>query len=126
MKTALHALPALLVLTACVATSAPRPTEGPVSLGQTAYVGGPRVRPESVVEDSRCPANARCVWAGRAIVRVAVVTGSGMRRMDLTLGQPVRVADGTLTLVSVTPDRVAGAKPRPKAYRFAFAFAGGI
>lgn len=47
--------------------------------------------------------------------------------MDLTLGEPMRVADGILTLVSVTPDRVAGTKPTKRAdYRFAFEFSGGL
>ena len=36
------------------------------ALNQTADLGGGlRVRPLEVLEDSRCPQNARCVWAGR-------------------------------------------------------------
>lgn len=27
---------------------------------------------EEVVEDSRCPANTTCIWAGRAVVRIGV------------------------------------------------------
>ncbi|URW76555.1 hypothetical protein M9980_04900 [Sphingomonas donggukensis] len=119
-------LAAALALSACVATAEPRAIEGPVRMGQIAYVNGPRVRPEKLIEDSRCPMNARCVWAGRAIVRAAVTTGSGTRRIDLTLGKPERVADGMLTLVSITPERVAGAQPKPAPYRFAFEFAGGL
>jgi hypothetical protein len=46
--------------------------------------------------------------------------------MDLTLGTPVQVADGALTLVAVTPDRTASAPPLPKQLRFTFAFSGGL
>lgn len=117
---------ASFALAGCVSTPPPL-AEGPARLGQVVYAGGPRVRPVSLVEDSRCPMNARCVWAGRATVRAEVILGSGTRTLDLTLGEPVLVADGQLTLVSVTPERMAGdPKPDPTDYRFAFEFAGGL
>jgi hypothetical protein len=46
--------------------------------------------------------------------------------LDLTLGQPVSVADGSLVLAAVSPDRVAGKPlPRPR-LRFTFNFDGGF
>lgn len=123
----LTALLPLLLVAACTTTGAPRLIEGPVAIDQTAYAGGPQVRPLALVEDSRCPMNARCIWAGRAVVRVEVILGSGTRTLDLTLGEPVPLADGRLTLVSVTPERSAGeAAPAPADYRFAFEFQGGL
>lgn len=125
IRTAL--LSATLLLAACATTgNAGQGVEGPVRIGQTAYVGGPRVTPLKLIEDSRCPMNARCVWAGRAIVRARVQGGSWTRTLDLTLGEPVAVADGKLTLVSVTPERMTGTSPKPADYRFAFEFAGGL
>jgi multidrug efflux system outer membrane protein len=100
--------------------------EGPVALGQTAYVGGPRVRPDEVLEDSRCPAGTQCVWAGRVVVRATVFGGNWSKVVDLTLGTPVQVADGALSLVAVTPERPAGDAMPPERLRFSFAFAGGI
>lgn len=94
--------------------------EGPVPLGRTAYVGGPRVVPERVVEDSRCPPATQCIWAGRFVLRVTVLGGAWRKRIDLTLGEPVAVADGRLTLVAVTPVRA------PDRMRFTFAFEGGL
>ena len=72
-------LPAALALSACATlpTAAAGPTAG---LGQAATVGELRVRPLRVIEDSRCPINARCVWAGRLIVRTQV-SGGGVRNM---------------------------------------------
>lgn len=96
------------------------------AIGQTAAVGGPKVTPIAVVEDSRCPMNARCVWAGRVRITARVDLGSGSRVHELTQGQPIPVADGTLELVEVLPDKPADGALKPAAYRFAFRFMGGL
>lgn len=102
------------------------PVEGPVRLGQIASVNGPRVRTDKVIEDSRCPIDANCVWAGRLIVRATVLGGGWSRQLDLTLGIPVNVADGTLTLVAATPPgRSARWNNKLLPYRFTFKFQGG-
>lgn len=121
------ALPTLALLTACATTGSAEPREGPVAIGQTTYVDGPRVRPDKVIEDSRCPADVQCVWVGRLVLRATVTGGNWSKVLDLELGKPVHVADGALTLVEVTPQRMTGgAKPaKPEPYRFRFTFAGG-
>lgn len=116
---------ASLALAGCAATAGPT-AEGPARLGQTVYVDGPRVTPVRVIEDSRCPMNARCIWAGRVVLRATVRGGAWKRTLDLTLGEPVPVADGALTLTSVTPDRRTDRQIAPRDYRFTFAFQGGL
>lgn len=115
---------AVAILAGCAGT---RPVEGPVRLGQIASVNGPRVRADRVIEDSRCPLDAQCVWAGRLVVRATVLCGGWSRQLELTLGKPVTVADGSLTLVEATPPRQTH-KQRSKMlpYRFTFAFQGGL
>ena len=95
-------------------------------LGQIAAVNGPRVRADRVVEDSRCPGGTQCVWAGRLVVSATVLGGGWSRQIDLTLGTPVNVADGQLTLVVATPERRAGQSSRRLPYRFTFQFQGGL
>jgi hypothetical protein len=56
------------------------------------------------------------------IVRVTVFGGGWSREMDLTLGMPVPVADGSLTLV----DAVPASADQPRRYRFTFRFQGGL
>lgn len=109
----------------------PAPERGPAltyaALGQTVRVDGPRVTPLEVLEDSRCPMNARCVWAGQVRLRVRIESGTG-GTLELTSGKPVNVADGTLELVEVRPDKVAGsgnAAVKPADYRFGLRFMGG-
>lgn len=89
-------------------------------LNQTADLGnGLRVRPLEVLEDSRCPQNARCVWAGRLRVRVNV-EGAGEREVSDD-GGAVQTPRGSFSLVAISPgpwtDWPEGAKP---AYRLGF------
>lgn len=115
----------LTLLAACASTPLAVP-EGPARFGQAVRVGGPVVWPLTLIEDSRCPMNARCVWAGRVVVRVVVTGGSWRRTVDLTLGDAgAVVADGRLRLISVTPEKAGEPIPRA-AYRFDFEFQGGL
>ena len=96
--------------------------QGVVATGinETADLGnGLRVRPLEVLEDSRCPQNARCVWAGRLRLRVNV-DGVGEREI-VDDGGAMQTPRGAFALVAISPgpwtDWPEGAKP---AYRFGF------
>ena len=121
------ALPAVLALSACATTrGAPLPDGSNVALGQKAYVDGPIVQPIAVLEDSRCPMNARCVWAGRVRVKMVWIRGNGEKQpFEVTLGESTPLADGSITLESVRPDKMTNVKLKPADYRFSFRFAGG-
>lgn len=95
-------------------------------LGQTVNVGGPRVTPLRVLEDSRCPADVQCVWAGQVRLSVRIETGAGPETRELTSSKPEPVADGSLTLSAVEPVTRSDATIAPDSYRFGFRFAGGI
>lgn len=122
------ALPSALLLSACATTAgAPLADGGDVALGQKAFVDGPIVEPVAIIEDSRCPMDARCVWAGRVRVKMLWHRGNGERQMfDVTLGEPTPLADGQFTLESVRPERRTDVTLRPADYRFSFRFAGGL
>jgi hypothetical protein len=83
-------------------------------------------RDAAVLEDSRCPEQALCVWAGRVRINARVRLGRDAALRELELGKPVQVADGALTLVAVTPGKMQGQALAPGRYRFAFTFAGGL
>lgn len=127
-RLAILALPAALALSACATTrGAPLPDGSDVALGQKAYVDGPLVQPVEVLEDSRCPMNARCVWAGRVRVKMAWLRGNGEKQpFEATLGEPVQLADGQFTLESVRPEKMTNVTIKPSDYRFSFRFAGGL
>ena len=93
------------------------PTAG---LAQTATVNGIRIRPLQVVEDSRCPANVQCVWAGRLIVR-ARMNGQGWTQIrDFELGVFQAVDRYRITLVAAEPQKTSPGKIDPQVYRFTF------
>ncbi|MDB5726229.1 MAG: hypothetical protein JWQ16_2983 [Novosphingobium sp.] len=125
IKLALTAL-APLLLAGCVTYHVRGDGIARAGLGETVGVDGPRVTPLEVLEDSRCPMNARCVWAGQVRLKVRVHLGAGDVERELTSNKLVPVADGTLELVEVRPDRVAGETLDPKNYRFGFKFMGGL
>ena len=120
MKRALPLLAFALAGCATLAPASPGPT---AALGQRAEVDGVRIRPLAIVEDSRCPMNARCVWAGRLIVQVEIEFNGGSEefRGNLTLGEPLALGRETVTLVGAAPEKLAGAQTPARAYRFTFA-----
>jgi hypothetical protein len=120
------ALSAPAILAACAAIPPAAIHEGPVALGQTAYVDGPRVTPLEVIEDSRCQADVQCIWAGRVVVRTRIHLGSGDMVRDLALGEPIGVADGAMELVAVAPERRTAGELEMEDYRFTYRFEGGL
>lgn len=89
-------------------------------IGQTADLGGGlRVRPLEVLEDSRCPQNARCVWAGRLRLRVAV---EGAEEHEVIDDEAVvQTQRGRFALVAVSPGPWTDwPEERRTPYRFGF------
>lgn len=117
-KAFLAILPAI-ALASCATTAKPERTDGHAMVGQTTLVGADKVRVDSLIEDSRCPMNARCVWAGRVIVEATVQRGGSFETRRYTLGEP---SEG-LVLDTVEPGRLAGKKLKPSDYLFHFSVA---
>lgn len=114
-------LPIAAALAMAGCTTLTGPARGPTAgIGETAAIGALRVRPIEVVEDSRCPANAKCVWAGRFVLRAEVSRPRFRQVRTLTLGEAQEVAGGKLTLVSVAPEKLAGPQPPSSPPRFTF------
>ena len=117
----------MIAISACVVIPPAKSDGVDIAFGQTAYVDGPKIRPIKLIEDSRCPMNARCVWAGRVRILVAWIKADGEQEVELTLGEPTQMADGTLTLTAVNPSKMAGEGQELALgdYRLSFQFAGG-
>jgi hypothetical protein len=114
-------------LSACVSTPPPSRDGQDVALGQTAYVDGPLVRPVSVLEDSRCPSDVQCVWAGRVRVQMQWLRPNGdQQEFDLNLSEPHSLADGQITLTAVRPVKQSKTAIAASDYRFTFRFEGGL
>jgi hypothetical protein len=108
------------------AASAPAPELGrPVTLatGESASFdsGKISVRFVAVAEDSRCPKNEQCVWAGNARVELEVTAGgSGARTIALDTNKGTRDAEiegYAVSLEDVAPLPVSGRGIAPEQYR---------
>jgi hypothetical protein len=124
MKAA-FALIAPVLLGACVMIPPPDSTPPQrggyaVPIGQPVRVGDLMGRPKRLVEDSRCPMNARCIWAGRVVVKTRIAGDGWADTADLTLGEPYGTHGKVIALVSVRPDKVAGGETEPMDYRFIY------
>ena len=116
---------AALAAAAC-ATPGPQDAGPSAALGEIADVGALKVRPIAIVEDSRCPIDVMCVWAGRVVVRSELIGGSWTETRDLELGRPQQLADGSLTLVEVQPPKRVDQAVDLASYRFTFRLEGGL
>ena len=110
----------LLLVTACMTPSQPGTSGGvtptinaamgsefEIAVGQEAKVQGTStvIRFSGVIEDSRCPSDVQCVWAGDAVVRLSL-SGAGAIEASLhtTLDpKAVQYAGRTITLVGLKP-----------------------
>jgi hypothetical protein len=62
------------------------------------------------------------VWAGQVRIRAEIIGSAGAEVRELTLGQPLQLDGGTVTLVSVEPPKLVPGATDPGAYRFTFRF----
>ena len=94
--------------------------DGLARIDQSTRVGALAVTPLAVVEDSRCPINARCVWAGRLVLKTRVAGTGWHETVNLTLGQPYTTPGWVIALVSAEPGKMAGSPPSLPASLFSF------
>ncbi|MEO7504553.1 MAG: hypothetical protein ABIT69_05150 [Sphingomicrobium sp.] len=132
MKRIAPLLAAVLALGACttfannfpngpLVDGGPVRADGMARLGEPTRVGMLVATPQVLVEDSRCPMNARCVWAGRVVVTTRIDSPGWRETANLTLGQPYATHGTALALTSAEPNKMAGAAATPpSAYLFGF------
>lgn len=103
-----------------IVVGTPLPEGSVIALDQPVTVGDVVVTPKEVIEDSRCPINARCVWAGRLIVRTRI-DGAGWRdTADITLGETYGTHGRVIALVSGEPGKTTQNEIEPADYRFSY------
>jgi hypothetical protein len=76
-----------------------------------------------VLEDSRCPADAMCVWQGNVRILLEVTQGTELQQYTLTLGEllqgdinSIEAGGSTVTLVQVGPYPLASEPRDPADY----------
>lgn len=77
----------------------------------------------SVIEDSRCPVDVQCVWAGNAKVKVQISGAHSTKVFEFNTGAGPQgdILEGwAIYLDELTPQRKGTAEIRPAAYRATF------
>ncbi len=93
-----------------------------LGIGQSASIDGEKlvIKFKAVIEDSRCPINALCVWAGNGKVEFEVLDIDGrIKTIILNTGDEPRSAalkKHRLILVSLNPPRTEGVSISPGDY----------
>jgi hypothetical protein len=71
---------------------------------ETAKIFDLAITLESIVEDSRCPADVQCFWAGVLEVKVKVADSSESKIMNISSGKgPYVFGDYNISMISVKP-----------------------
>lgn len=74
---------------------------------EAAAKGGLKVKFAELVEDSRCPADTNCIWAGNAKIRVRVTKNGKAKLIELNTmpsGAAPTFAGYTFKLTGLTPE----------------------
>ena len=110
----------LFTLSACVTVRAPQPGPAWVALNETAHEGRISLTPLEVVENSRCPVDAECVWEGRFVLLTRLSADGRQAERGLTLGEPELFEGVEVTLVDFRPAPQTETSTEPADYRFLF------
>jgi hypothetical protein len=93
-----------------------------VGIGATAGVGGISITPLALLEDSRCPRDVTCIWAGRVVIRARIEAAGRSSITEMELGKAVTTSpNSAIVLARVEPERSSSVAIEPDDYRFAFA-----
>ena len=101
------------------------PANSPItmSLMKPVVVNGTTLRVTAVTEDSRCPSEVTCIWAGRAVLAVSIESQDSTdsaTSTQITIGQTVTTKNLSITLDEMTPYPTANKKIADGEYRFTF------
>jgi len=94
-----------------------------LNAGQRVTIEGERlvIKFNTVYEDSRCPVNAACVWAGNGQVEFEVIDSDGQNKTVIlnTEDEPKTVVlkNHLLKLIALNPPRTDGLAILPKDYK---------
>ena len=93
-------------------------------LSQAHDIGGRRITPLAIVEDSRCPSSVQCIQAGTVRLQVSVRVAALETRFVVGLSSPANIGDAWLHLIQACPYPSQPGALAEKDYRFVLAIAG--
>ena len=118
MRTAALIIFAMAVLNIVVPAQACQTLEIRFGQQKTTKTGGVTVKFLELIEDSRCPVDVNCVWAGVARIKAAITRGGKTSEAELnTMDKKSADFQGyTVTLTDLQPRQSRTSKYSPSAY----------
>jgi len=116
----------IMTLVACRSASAPAPhtasldQEIHLAPGKRAVLSqqGLEIEFVRVIEDSRCPSDTTCVWAGEVKVRLSIRSSPGQATQhDIVAGQNASVGEYRVLVLRVQPEPISTRSISPDEYR---------
>ena len=108
MKLLIAGLLVLFGFGAFVGVSAKAPERVSVKINETvAAKGGIRIKFAELIDDSRCPTDTNCIWAGNAKIKIRVTRNGRSKELELNTGldpKDVVFAGYSFRLVGLTPE----------------------
>jgi hypothetical protein len=89
-------------------------------IGQTIVIGGIKITPLELIEDSRCPEDVTCVWAGKVRIKVRLSDNTKSEDVILSTGESYsNFTKGSISF-SVLPEKTTTKTIPTSEYRFNF------
>jgi hypothetical protein len=89
-------------------------------IGEVLDIMGLKISPLAVLEDSRCPIDVECIWAGTLRLRANLESFSGISEQVFVLGESITIENGSIKLVSVEPITDSKTNIDDSEYTFSF------
>ena len=110
-----------VALAACGRGGSAADLDAPIQLapGQSARFAEQKLEVHfvGIENDSRCPADVACVWAGEVIVQLAVRSDGKTKQHSVKETQSTTVDGYTVTVLQVLPLRASSQRIAPADYR---------
>jgi hypothetical protein len=94
--------------------------ETKLRIGETATYEGLKISLLSIEEDSRCPLDVQCIWAGVLRIRLETVSGMGTSTDVLSVGERITTEAHEITFISAFPDKSSAAAIAEAEYELTF------
>ncbi len=78
-----------------------------LKIGSAAQFKDISIKPISIEEDSRCPSDVQCIWAGTVRVKIQTVSGMKTSTSIVTLDQFFTTEGESVSLTSITPNNLS-------------------
>lgn len=96
-------------------------TTGAIGVGETKYINGVRITLNKIVEESRCPADATCIQAGRLVVNVTLKSDTDEETVNMSDSDAARGFDTwKVAVVSSSPFPLASKPVSFEIYKVTF------